>query len=47
VSADKALKIAQLAAMKKVLEKVTDPERKDTINHAIADLEKENTTVKQ
>ena len=41
VTAEKAFKIAHMTAMKKVLEKVTDPERKDAIGRAIADLQKE------
>lgn len=39
--ADKALKIAHLAAMKKVMEKVTDEQRKNAIQHEIDNLQKE------
>jgi C-terminal processing protease CtpA/Prc len=39
--ADKALKIAHLAAMKKVMEKVTDEQRKTAIQHEIDNLQKE------
>jgi hypothetical protein len=39
--ADKALKIAHLAAMKKVLETVTDENRKHAIEHEIDNLQKE------
>jgi hypothetical protein len=39
--ADKALKIAHLAAMKKVIETVTDEERKHAIGHEIENLQKE------
>jgi C-terminal processing protease CtpA/Prc len=39
--ADKSLKIAHLAALKKVLEGVTDEERKKAIQHEIDNLQKE------
>jgi C-terminal processing protease CtpA/Prc len=41
VPADKALKVAHLAAMKKVIETVTDEERKRAIGHEIENLQKE------
>lgn len=47
VPADQALKVAHIAAMKKVLEKVSEPERKDAISGAIANVQKELDEMKQ
>ncbi|HSB10998.1 MAG TPA: S41 family peptidase [Blastocatellia bacterium] len=47
VPADQALKVAHIAAMKKVLEKVTEPERKDAISQAITNIQKELDEMKQ
>ncbi|HZS46123.1 MAG TPA: S41 family peptidase [Blastocatellia bacterium] len=41
VPADKALKTAQLAALKEIVQKVTDEQRKNGIQHAIDSLQKE------
>jgi hypothetical protein len=41
VPADQALKVAHIDAMKKVLEKVTDPERQRAIKNAIETTQKE------
>ncbi len=47
VPADQALKVAHIAAMNKVLVKVTEPERRDAIKRAIDNVEKELEEMKQ
>ncbi|MEK6289245.1 MAG: S41 family peptidase [Acidobacteriota bacterium] len=47
VPADQALKVAHIAAMNKVLEKVTAPERQGVIKRAIANAQKELDEMKQ
>jgi len=47
VPADQALKVAHIAALKKVLERVAEPERKNAISRAIASAEKELDEMKQ
>ena len=46
VPAEQSLKTAHLAALKKLLEKATDPTRIDQIKRSISDLEKETTEAK-
>jgi C-terminal processing protease CtpA/Prc len=46
VTAEQALKTAHLSALKKLLEKATDPQRIDQIKRSISDLEKETTEAK-
>jgi len=41
VPADKALKVAQLAALKKIMETTTDEQRKKSIQQEIENLQKE------
>jgi C-terminal processing protease CtpA/Prc len=47
VPADQALKVAHIAALNSVLEKVTEPERQDAIKQAIANSQKELDEMKQ
>ncbi len=47
VPADQALNVAHIAAMKKVLEKVSEQERRDAIKDAIGRAEKELDQIKQ
>lgn len=47
VPADQALKVAHIAAMNKVLEKVSELERRDAIKHGIEGLQKELDEMKQ
>ena len=46
VTAEQALKTAHLTALKKLLEKATDPMRIDQLKRSIGDLEKETTEAK-
>lgn len=47
VPADQALKVAHIAAMNKVLAKVTEPERQNAIKHMIESTQKELDEMKQ
>jgi len=47
VPADQALKVAHIAAMNKVLGKVTEAERRDAIKRAIENVQKELEEMKQ
>ena len=47
VPADQALKVAHIAAMNRVLEKVTEPERQDAIKQAIVNTQKELDELRQ